>query len=463
VKGRAAVFLREGISGIRLGRRGRPNEISRELKTGKMGRTSHIFYGWYLVALCIVNQMLIYGIRNSFAVFFSPILEEFRWGRGDIAMMMSLNLLTYGFLAPFAGGLADRWRPRVLIPAGILLLGGATAGCALAARLWHFYLLFGVLMSIGSAFSGWPIFAPALMNWFVKRRGLVLGLGQMGGGLSFVYAVFVEFIIRNYGWRHAFLTLSLILMATLLPLFFWLFFYRPQDKGLIAYGAEDWQRPQSRARAETKGTRGAPPAERGLIEVLRARQLWFLVASYALYWGIATYMVMAHQVRFLQDKGFSSAFSASVFALLGIMIFFGQLSAFLSDRLGREKTHTLAALLSIAGLGALLGVSDGSHVWLVYLFAALFGYGGGLATPVTFAASADIFHGRHFGMVGGLLLGGMGMGGVLGPWLGGYLFDVTGSYNFAFSLCMAGFVFSSLFLWIAAPRKAVPAGASSKY
>jgi MFS family permease len=418
-----------------------------------MNRTSRIFYGWYLVGICIISMILIYGIRHSFAVFFSPILEEFRWSRGDIAMMMSLNILIYGFLAPLAGWLADRWRPRILIPAGIVILGAAAAGCAFATRLWHFYFLFGFLMSIGSAFSGWPIFAPALMNWFTKRRGLVLGLGQMGGGLSFVYSLFVEFAIRNLGWRQAFLALSFVLMATLLPLLFLFFFYRPQDKGMAAYGGEDGKADRGKLRLEMKEKPGAPPSGGGLKEVLQTRQLWFLVASYALYWGIAGYMIMAHQVRFLQDNGFSSAFSASIFALLGIMIFFGQMSAFLSDWFGREKTHTLATCLSIGGLAALMAVGENSPVWLLYAFAALFGYGGGLATPVTYAASADIFHGRHFGTVGGLLLGGMGLGSVLGPWLGGHLFDISGSYKYAFAFCMVSLVFSTFFLWVAAPRK----------
>jgi sugar phosphate permease len=419
-----------------------------------MGKSGRIFYGWYLVAICIVSMMLIYGIRHSFAVFFSPILEEFRWGRGDIAMMMSLNILIYGFLAPVAGALADRWRPRVLIPGGILVLGAAAAGCAFATRLWHFYILFGFLMSVGSAFSGWPIFAPALMNWFTKRRGLVLGLGQMGGGLSFVYSIFVEFAIRYLGWRRAFLVLSFVLTATLLPLLFLFFSYRPRDKGMAAYGSEDAAGTGGRASGQKRIEEALPPPSRGLKEVLKTRQLWFLVASYALCWGIAGYMVMAHQVRFLQDKGFSSAFSASVFALLGTLIFCGQLSAFLSDWLGREKTHTLAIGLSIAGLAALLGVEDTSQVWLLYAFAVLFGYGGGLATPVTYAASADIFHGRHFGTVGGLLLGGMGVGSVLGPWLGGYLFDISGSYKYAFAFCIVSLAFSTLFIWMAAPRKA---------
>jgi len=173
-----------------------------------MSRKLPIFYGWYLVAICIISMILIYGIRHSFAVFFSPILEEFRWSRGDTAMMMSLNILAYGLMAPIAGGLADRWRPRVLIFVGVILLGVSTAGCAFATRLWHFYFLFGFLMSIGTAFSGWPIFAPALMNWFAKRRGLALGLSQMGGGLSFAYSIFVEFSIRSLGWRYTFLAIA---------------------------------------------------------------------------------------------------------------------------------------------------------------------------------------------------------------------------------------------------------------
>jgi sugar phosphate permease len=412
-----------------------------------------VFYGWYLVAICIISMILIYGIRQSFAVFFSPILEEFRWSRGDTAMMMSLNILAYGVMAPIAGGLADRWRPRVLMPVGVVILGVSTAACAVSSRLWHFYLLFGFLVPMGSALSGWPILAPALMNWFEKRRGLVLGLGQMGGGLSFVYTILIEFFIRSRGWRYAFLALSFILTAALLPLFLRFFFYRPQDKGMTAYGAECPQVHQAQSRPNWNRGKDVASLGGGLKEVLQNRRLWLLVSSYALFWGIAGYMVIAHQVRFMQDQGFSSDFSASIYALLGVMIVFGQFSAFLSDRLGREKTHSTAACLSIGGLVALLAVNDASQVRLMYAFAVLFGCGAGLATPVTFAACADIFHGRYFGTAGGLVLGGMGVGSLLGPWLGGYFYDIFGSYKFTFVFCMISLVFSNLFLWFAAPRK----------
>ena len=127
-----------------------------------MVRHWRFFYGWVIVGITIAGTVLIYGIRHSFAVFFPPILDEFGWARGSTAVMLSLNILIYGFLAPLAGSLGDRWKPRRIMPIGIGVLGMATAGCAFAHQVWHFYLLFGVLMPIGSAFSGWPLLAPSL-------------------------------------------------------------------------------------------------------------------------------------------------------------------------------------------------------------------------------------------------------------------------------------------------------------
>ena len=112
------------------------------------------FYGWIIVGMSFISMTLIYGVRHSFSVFFPPILDEFGWGRGSTAIMLSLNVLIYGLLAPIAGSFGDRWKPRSIMLSGIIILGLATAGCALAHRLWHFYLLFGVLVPLGMAFSG---------------------------------------------------------------------------------------------------------------------------------------------------------------------------------------------------------------------------------------------------------------------------------------------------------------------
>ncbi len=423
----------------------------------KMMNKSNFFYGWVIVSVGIVGMILIYGIRHSFAVFFSPILEEFAWSRGNISIMISLNIFVYGFLAPVAGTLADRWRARVVMPVGIGILGVATAGCAWARELWHFYLLFGVLMPVGSALSGWPIIAPALMNWFVKRRGLVMGLGQMGGGLSFVYSIWVEYLILKHGWRFTFLALAGTLVLLLLPLYFLFFYYRPRDKGLLPYGSASLDMPRDPALKDTPA-KLSPAREWTIGQIVRSRQLWLLVLSYALFWGMGAYLVLAHQVRFAEDAGYSSMFSVSIFALFGMTVFIGQSMGFLSDRMGRERAATLAAALAIIALLALISIRGTSRPWLLYVYSICFGLGCGFFTPTIFAGSADIFFGRHFGAVSGLLLTGMGVGGVFGPWLGGYIYDVTGSYIPAFLFCAVCIFLSCVIFWIAAPRKGIRAG-----
>ena len=101
-------------------------------------------------------------------------------------------------------------------------------------------------------------------------------------------------------------------------------------------------------------------------------QLWLLVLSQALYWGVGTYLVLAHQVKFTGDVGYSSMFSASVFGLFGIFFAGGQGSAFISDWIGREKTITLASILSVGALVSLLLVKDTSQPVLLYLYATCF-------------------------------------------------------------------------------------------
>lgn len=177
------------------------------------------------------------------------------------------------------------------------------------------------------------------------------------------------------------------------------------------------------------------------------------MASYALYWGMGAYLVLAHQVKFAEDIGYNILFSVSIFGLFGITLFIGQFFGFLSDWLGREKTGTLAAILSITALLALLSVRNTSQSWLLYTFSVCFGFGGGLLTPTMFASAADIFHGRHFGAVAGLLLTGMGAGGAIGPWLGGYLFDLSGTYIGGFILSIASIALGCVCLWVAAPRR----------
>ncbi len=409
-----------------------------------------IFFGWYIIGLMIVSMMLVFGIRASFSIFFEPVLDYFEWYRGSTAIMLSLNIFVYGLASPVAGILVDRWKPRVVAVLGLLLLAFATAACYFAGALWHFYLLFGVLAPIGSAFCASPILNASVINWFAKRRGLAVGLGQIGGGLSFVYTLLIQVVISHWRWQASFLVMGGLIIVVLLPLYLLFYYHRPEDKGLTAYGAgeisshrgvEEVQKP---ARDWTMGA------------ALKTYQLWLLVFTEFCFWGVGNYMVLAHQVKFAEDAHFSSLLATSIFALYGFVSIAGQVCSAISDKIGREKTLTISAILAIGGLVALALVRDTSQTWLLYVYAISSGFATGLFSPVIIVGLGDIFRGRNISTISALLMTGMGFGGAIGPWLGGYIYDVSfpHSYHTAFIIAMAAFAIGCISYWLAAPRKA---------
>ena len=118
-----------------------------EMKTNKH---SSFFYGWVIIAVSVITGMLVYGVRYSFSIFFPEILNEFGWSRGSTALMMSINVLVYGLMAPVAGTLSNRWKPKIMMPAGVIILALAMIGCSFARQLWHFYIFFGVIAPCGN-------------------------------------------------------------------------------------------------------------------------------------------------------------------------------------------------------------------------------------------------------------------------------------------------------------------------
>ncbi|MBW1695652.1 MAG: MFS transporter [Deltaproteobacteria bacterium] len=409
-----------------------------------------VYYGWIIVAVSAITMTLVYGVRHSFSIFFPSILNEFGWQRGSTAIMLSIHILTYGLIAPIAGILADRWRPRRIMPTGAFIIGTAAASCYFAQKLWHFYLLFGVITPLGLALCGWPLISPTLANWFFKHRGVALGIGQVGGGFSFVFGLFVEYIINLMGWRLTFVTVGALLVVVLVPVLILFYYYHPRHKGLKPYGARIF---------DTQDTVDLQSMHHNIpdwtvFRAMRTHQLWFLILSQFFWWGIGCYLILAHQVRFAQDAGYSGMFAASIFALYGIMMVVGQFSSGISDWIGRELTIIFATLLTITALFALISVKDTSAPWLLYVYAICFGYGSGLYSPTIFAGAADIFHGERFGSINGMILMGMGIGGAIGPWIGGYIYDIRGSYDYAIILSMVCFALSGVTFVLAAPSRA---------
>ncbi len=422
-----------------------------------MKRNSPIFYGWIIVATGFVSLAIAYGIRHSFpAAFYPAILDEFGWSRATTASIFSLILLVYGLSALIGGTLVDRFGPRRVLASGALLLALGTALSSQARELWHFYLTFGVLTAFGIGLLGITPLVTVLSHWFVRRRGMALGFLTTGGGVSYVFAAFTQYLILRVNWPAAYLVLAAIVTVVLLPLVALVPRHRPQDMGLLPDDAGAQAGKEGLAQESGGGIvldRKWASIDWTLSNAMGTVRFWSLVSCFFLFWGIALSLMTAHQRVFISDIGFSAMFAATIFGIYGVFFGLGQLCGFISDRLGREMTFTLGILVSILGMGVIFLIRDAAHPWLPYLYALTFGWGTGICAPTLVAATADLFQGRNFGSIMGCCTFGFSMGGVISPWLGGWIYDVTGSYTYAFILVLFALMAASALLWMAAPRK----------
>ncbi len=407
-----------------------------------MSIRDNFHYGWVVVVVAAIAMCFVYGLRHTFGVFFPPILREFGWSRASTAGIFSITVLTYGVIAIFSGTLGARFNPKLLMSLGLVFTCSVSAVCALASELWHFYIIYGVLVPVGMSFCGWPLLVPGVANWFSRRRGTAIALAQAGSGFSYTLGLIVDPVISSYGWRWAYVFQAVLVLVLVLPLYLFFFRYRPGPADKI-----------ETSRVTSTGPK-TPAADWTLAGVLKSRHIWLLVISFFLYQGFSMYLLLTHQVQFAIDQGYSSIMAASFFAMFGFMTVVGMMCSSISDLIGREKCASIACGISILSTAALLMVQGTESPWLMYIYSLGVGFGSGLITPAVFAAAADIYAGAYYGTATGMVLLGLGIGGALGPWLGGLIYDMTGTYRMAFLLTLICQLVALLAFYLAAPRKA---------
>jgi MFS family permease len=411
-----------------------------------------IYYGWIIVAVGLISMAFWFGIRSSFSVFYVALLEEFPWSRSEAAGVQSMALITYTILAPLVGGLIDRFGPRRIIGLGIFLLVVGLMLCGSVKTLHQFYFLYGVLMAAGNTCISIVPYTVIIAQWFEKKRGLANGIAVSGIGLGTFFLVPIsQHLIGLWGWRLTFVALGVLVFIILLPMNVMLLRHKPQDLGLKPEGLKGMEPPSERGVAEENSN--WPEIDWTIKKVLRTGRFWALIV-FPFLAVIGVYIVLVHHVKFLVDIGIDKMTAAFIFALAGfISTFFRIFWGWLSDRIGREKTYTIGILCICIGVGSLLLLDTQQEKLLMYSFLIFFGIGWGVTAPMFMSVAADLFKGRVFGLIYGIVEGAIGIGGALGTWVGGYIFDKTMSYQWSFVLAIIVFILSCLFIWLAAPRK----------
>lgn len=414
-----------------------------------------VYYGWVVVAVAFVTMAIGTNTRTAFSLLFPPILEEFGWDRGVTAATFSIGFLTSMLISPFIGALMDRFGPRYVIPAGILLVSAGLILATMATTPLHLYVTLGALVvgvTVLLSYIGHSFFLPF---WFVRNRGLAIGIAFSGVGVgSIFFFPWLQDIIGVEGWREACWAMAVLLLVVLLPLNLLLQRRHPGDLGLEPDGDVSGGHGETREAALDNVVNQAWASTEWTVGLaMRTAPFWWLFFAYVTGF-YAWYAVQVHQTKYLVDSGFAVEQAAFALGFAGLSGVVGQISiGHLSDRVGREWAWMISAMGFVICYLLLLVMKQYPSQLLMYLMVAsqgLLGYG---MSSVYGAMPAELFQGKRYGSIFGMFGVAAGIGSSCGPWVTGLIYDRTGSYTQAFWLALALSLVSIVCVWLAAPRK----------
>jgi len=400
-----------------------------------------------VVVVSFLNIAISQGIHQSFPLFYVSMLEDFGWSRAATAAVFSLSMFITGGSGPVVGFGLQMLGARRWFCLGVIALAAGLATTARVSSGLGLYLSYGVLAALGLAALSWSLHGVVLTAWFQQHRGTVTAIAFSGAGLgAMAMAPVAQGFINAFGWRGALVALAGVAAALLVPN---LRLMRDPPEAPRAPLPE--QKP-SGAWAEVR-------------QALGTSAFWYGFGAF-FFVALGSFSIMPHQAAFLVDAGFSTTVAAAVVSAVGLLSFAGRLLfGWMSDRYGHVASATASSLCSAVGTAALLVMSWRPHIAWVVIFTVCFGLGFGTRSAVMASLAAAKFSGPNFGVIFGAMTLGHGSGGALGPWLAGWLFDVTGTYRWVFLIATVAALLGNLGIFLAehSPGLARPRPAEVKW
>lgn len=406
-----------------------------------------IFWGWYVTLGAFAIMVITYGVRYSFGVFVKPMFAEYNWPMTVIQFGASINIFLYACTSVLAGWLLDRISPKSVMTAGVLLTALGLILTSYVKTPLGLYLCYGILVGAGSAGCGAVVCSAVVGKWFDRYRGLAIGLATMGIGVgTMLMAPLAGYIIKHHGWRNGFLCVALLMLAV--GVFVSQFFMgrgRPEEIGLLP----DGEKPN---RAQSQSIEPLMPEEKTSIKpVIKTMPFWVIAFCYTC--AVMTVMMTFNlQVAYAIQNGIDELKAAAAVGIIGVTgscgkFYFG----WLSDRI-RDAKYSASIGLFLMAIGMFL-LYHTKTVALLYAFALVYGFGYGSMAPLMPYLLSDRFGRQRLGAAYGLLIFfASGFGGGLGPLIGGYIFDKTGSYDFGWLICMVTLLIVALYILTLKPK-----------
>ncbi len=386
------------------------------------GQKSRLSYGYVVIIASFFILLITGGTQYSFGVFFKPMLNEFGWSRAATAGAYSLNMILMGFLGILAGRLCDRFGPRLVLTAGGFLIGLGYLLMSQLNAIWQVYLFFGIFISTGMSGMAVPLVS-TVTRWFNKRRGLASGIVVSGVGVGMaITPPLADLIISRASWRVSYLIFGSIAIVLIIALA--QFIRRAPDHNIPSVQDTDTLK-NSSLNVQDNGF--------SFREAIHTRQFWIISLMY-LFFGFNMQMVMVHVVSYATDIKISAAAAAVILSIIGFVSIGSKVGiGSLGDKVGGRNAMILV-FTSLLMSFMLLRFSE--ELWMLYLFAVIYAIGYGGFSGVQSLVIAEFFGLRcHGAIYGAVTAVGVSIGGSLGPLVGGYIFDISRSYHWAFMVC----------------------------
>jgi MFS family permease len=419
----------------------------------KISRIHSIYYGWWIV----FASMLVLAVGAGcywlgFGVFFLPLASEFATSRTRLSFAVSIAQMEGGLLGPIDGYLVDRFGPRRMMFIGVGLMGLGFLWMSQVQSLFMFYVVYLALISFGMSTG---IRVPALVaptNWFIKKRGIALGLATSGVGLGGILVPIIGWLVITVEWRTTAAILGILILVVGLPLA-GVMRHRPEHYGLLPDGvtaSESSKKKIDEISVPIVDSRVAE-AEFSMREAFRTPVFWFL----GIVFGLRQLIIGAvglHQVPFVVDIGISPQIAATVLGMTAITSIVGRLGfGWMGDRI--PTRYVMALSIGCAALGVLI-LAYVTEWWHLIFFVLIYGIGWGGGATTMSVVRADYFGRRAFGTISGLMDAVQMFGLVLGPVFAGWVYDTYESYYLAFMLfAAAGAIAAIMMVFVRPPTK----------
>ncbi|MER1987208.1 MAG: MFS transporter [Solibacillus sp.] len=402
-----------------------------------------IHYSWIILAVTFCAIIAAGIVRSASGVFIDPFEMEFGWDRPSISFAFALSLFLYGLSGPFMAAFVELFGLKRMM---LYSMGVLAAGLSLTFVMdkeWQLLLIWGVMIGLGSGLFLTVLSTQVANRWFVKRRGLALGILTAATATGqLVLLPVIAIFIQNYSWRAAIgliLTLSLI-MLIVIALFMRSF---PKDIGIAPYGQEEMVEP---VRAFT-GRNPFKMAVGSLIEGMRRKEFWLLAGSFFICGLSTSGLIGTHFVSYCISFGIPLVVAASMLSFMGIFDLIGTtLSGWLSDRFDNRWLLFWYYILRGASLLMLpFALASGSYVWLV-VFSIFYGLDWIATVPPTVALTREAFGLEKSAMMYGWIVAAHQVGAGVAAFSGGVIYNIFSSYMWAFLLAGGFCVLASLFV-----------------